>query len=301
MSQKTLIVVLGPTAIGKTSLAIRLAQKFQAEIISADSRQFYREMNIGTAKPTVAELSNVQHHFINSHHINETFSVGDFEKIGLEKLSEIFQTKDVAVLVGGSGLYLDAICTGFDELPRANPAIRIKLNQQLKEEGISILQKQLERLDPEYYIKVARDNPQRLIRALEVCISTGNTFSSYHQGKTKIRDFRIIKIGLNTVREALYKRINDRVDQMIEAGLVNEVKSLIPYRDFNALNTVGYTELFDFLDGNITLEHAIELIKQNTRRFAKRQLTWFRKDDEIRWFETDQYPEIEDCIVQKIR
>ncbi len=301
MSQKTLIVVLGPTAIGKTSLAIRLAQKFQAEIISADSRQFYREMNIGTAKPTVAELSNVQHHFINSHHINETFSVGDFEKIGLEKLSEIFQTKDVAVLVGGSGLYLDAICTGFDELPRANPAIRIKLNQQLKEEGISILQKQLERLDPEYYIKVARDNPQRLIRALEVCISTGNTFSSYHQGKTKIRDFRIIKIGLNTVRDALYKRINDRVDQMIEAGLVNEVKSLIPYRDFNALNTVGYTELFDFLDGNITLEHAIELIKQNTRRFAKRQLTWFRKDDEIRWFETDQYPEIEDCIVQKIR
>ena len=263
MSQKTLIVVLGPTAIGKTSLAIRLAQKFQAEIISADSRQFYREMNIGTAKPTVAELSNVQHHFINSHHINETFSVGDFEKIGLEKLSEIFQTKDVAVLVGGSGLYLDAICTGFDELPRANPAIRIKLNQQLKEEGISILQKQLERLDPEYYIKVARDNPQRLIRALEVCISTGNTFSSYHQGKTKIRDFRIIKIGLNTVRDALYKRINDRVDQMIEAGLVNEVKSLIPYRDFNALNTVGYTELFDFLDGNITLEHAIELIKQN--------------------------------------
>jgi tRNA dimethylallyltransferase len=301
MSQKTLIVVLGPTAIGKTSLAIRLAQKFQAEIISADSRQFYREMNIGTAKPTIEDLSNVQHHFINSHHINETFSVGDFEKIGLEKLSEIFQTKDVAVLVGGSGLYLNAICTGFDELPRANPAIRIRLNQQLKEEGISILQKQLETLDPEYYIKVARDNPQRLIRALEVCISTGNTFSSYHQGKTKIRDFRIIKIGLNTVREALYKRINDRVDQMIEAGLVNEVKSLTSYRDFNALNTVGYTELFDFLDGNITLEHAIELIKQNTRRFAKRQLTWFRKDDEIRWFETDQYPEIEDCIVQKIR
>ncbi|HCN84448.1 MAG TPA: tRNA (adenosine(37)-N6)-dimethylallyltransferase MiaA [Sphingobacteriaceae bacterium] len=295
---KSLIVVLGPTAVGKTSLAIQLAQKFDTEIVSADSRQFFREMNIGTAKPTQKELNAAKHHFINSHSITDSFNVGDFEKAGLEVLSKIFESKEVAILVGGSGLYINAICDGFDDLPEADPEIRERLNQQLADKGIESLQIQLRQLDPDYYEK-AKDNPQRLIRALEVSLSTGKPFSSYHQQQKKKRPFNIIKIGLNTYRDKLYRQIDNRVDEMINAGLVDEARSLISYRDNNALNTVGYSELFDFFDGTISFEKAVELIKQNTRRFAKRQLTWFRKDSEIRWFEPTEYQKIEQYLLSE--
>lgn len=300
MSQKTLIVVLGPTAIGKTSLAIRLAQHFETEIISADSRQFFREMSIGTAKPIAKELNSVKHHFVNSHSIHTSFNVGDFEKKGLEAISEIFKNHDTAVLVGGSGLYINAICDGFDDLPKADPALRENLKHRLEAEGLESLQKQLLRLDPDYY-DTAKDNPQRMIRAIEVSLSSGQPFSSYHQQQKKSRPFGIIKIGLNTDRDKLYKQINTRVDEMINAGLVDEVRSLLANRSLNALNTVGYSELFDFFDGTITLDRAVELIKQNTRRFAKRQLTWFRRDPEITWFKPDQYVEIEKYLTNEIK
>jgi tRNA dimethylallyltransferase len=255
-------------------------------------------MSIGTAKPSVEELNSIKHHFINSHSIQEDFSVGDFEKAGLTLLSEIFEHKDKAVLAGGSGLYINAICEGFDELPKADPAIREALNQQFIKEGIGALQAQLFKADPDYYNKADLTNPQRLIRALEVWHSTGKPFSSYHIKRKKTRPFNIIKLGLNTDRERLYAQINSRVDDMIKAGLVEEAKKLLPYRNLNALNTVGYSELFDFFDNKISFEEAVELIKQNTRRFAKRQLTWFRKDPDIRWFEPGQYPEIEKYILE---
>ena len=284
MSQKTLLVILGPTAIGKTAQAIQIAQKLDTEIISADSRQFFREMNIGTAKPSEKELNAVKHHFINSHNITDDFNVGDFEKNGIEILSEVFKTRDTAILVGGSGLYINAICEGFDDLPKADPSIRKQLNQQLLSEGPGALRLQLKQLDPDHFEKV-KDNPQRLIRALEVCIATGRPFSSYHQGQKKKRPFNCLKIGLNTDRKELYERIDRRVDEMIDQGLAEEVRSLLPYRHLNALNTVGYSELFAFFDGTMSFEKAVELIKQNTRRFAKRQLTWFRRDPDIQWFE----------------
>jgi tRNA dimethylallyltransferase len=296
---KSLIVIVGPTAIGKTSLAIRIAQTFNTDIVSADSRQFFSEMSIGTAKPDAKELSAAKHHFINSHSIHSPFNVGDFETKGLETISEMFEDHDTAILVGGSGLYINAICDGFDDLPKADPTLRESLTRQLEEVGIGSLQKQLKALDPDYYEK-AKDNPQRMIRAIEVSLSTGKPFSSHHQQQKKKRPFNIIKIGINTDRDKLYKQIDNRVDQMISDGFLDEVRSLLPYRDLNALNTVGYSELFDFLDGTISFEKAIELIKQNTRRFAKRQLTWFRRDPEIKWFAPDDYQEIEQYLLSRV-
>lgn len=283
---KNLIVIVGPTAIGKTALAVQIAQKFQTEIISADSRQFYIETEIGTAKPSAAELAAVKHHFINSHHITENFTVGDFEIESLDKLNEIFEKHDLAVLVGGSGLYISALCNGFDDLPRASAELRAQLNQNFLDEGIEPLQRRLQEFDPLYFKEVDIHNPQRIIRALEVCISTGIPFSTYRIRSQKARSFSCVKIGLNTNRDQLYDRINKRVDQMIGMGLEDEAKNLMPYRHLNALNTVGYSELFDCFDGKIMRNKAIEKIKQNTRRFAKRQLTWFRKDPEINWFES---------------
>ena len=285
---KTLIVIVGPTAIGKTALAVQIAQKFQTEIISADSRQFYIETEIGTAKPSAVELAAAKHHFINSHHITENFTVGDFETQSLAKLNEIFEKNDFAVLVGGSGLYINAVCNGFDDLPRASAELRAQLNQDFLDEGIEPLQRRLQELDPLYFKEVDLHNPQRIIRALEVCISTGIPFSTYRTRSQKIRPFSCVKIGLNTSRDQLYDQINKRVDQMIAMGLEDEAKNLMPYRHLNALNTVGYSELFDYFDGKITRNEAIEKIKQNTRRFAKRQLTWFRKDLEINWFEPSE-------------
>jgi tRNA dimethylallyltransferase len=284
---KTLIVITGPTAVGKTAVAIELAKQLEAEIISADSRQFYREMNIGTAKPTAEELIQAKHHFINSHSITENFSVGDFEKQGLALLDNIFHVHNTAILVGGSGLYIKAICEGFDDLPSATSQIRDKLNLELTNKGIAYLQEKLKVADPAYYAQVDLNNPQRVIRALEVVETTGKPFSSYRKAKINQRPFQAIKIGLTLPREILYQRINQRVDDMVENGLVEEARSLLPYRHLNALNTVGYSELFDYFDGKNDLDTAIALIKQNTRRFAKRQLTWFRKDKEVKWIMAD--------------
>ncbi|SDP62820.1 tRNA dimethylallyltransferase [Mucilaginibacter sp. OK268] len=282
---KTLIVVAGPTAVGKTAAAIELARHYHTVVVSADSRQFFREMSIGTAKPSEQELAAVKHYFINSHSITEPFSVGDFEKQGLALLNELFKTHDQVILAGGSGLYIKAICEGFDDLPTADPAIRERLNQELEERGIAYLQQQLQSVDPVYYNEVDLGNPQRIIRALEVFESSGKPFSSYRQATINKRPFNIIKLALNLPREILYNRINHRVDLMVQQGLLTEVEALLPSRHLNALNTVGYAELFDYFDGKTSLEKAIEMIKQNTRRFAKRQLTWFRKDNAFHWFQ----------------
>ncbi len=301
MSAKNLIAVVGPTAIGKTDLAIKLAQHFQTEIISADSRQFYREMSIGTAKPSVAELSAAKHHFINSHSVTEDYTVGDFEQDALVLLTGLFQKHDFVVLAGGSGLFVKAVTEGFDDLPKAAPGLRDELNGRLLREGLKPLQEQLKSLDPVYYAEVDTNNPQRIIRALEVCLTTGKPFSSFRRQQSRQRDFNVIKIGLNADRPLLYERINSRVDNMIGEGLVNEVKSLLPFRNRNALNTVGYSEIFSYFDNKISLAEAIEQIKQNTRRFAKRQLTWFRRDEEIEWFKPEAVAEIIAYIEKKAK
>jgi tRNA dimethylallyltransferase len=296
-ANKTLIVIAGPTAVGKTAIAIQVAKHYNTVVVSADSRQFYREMSIGTAKPDADELAAVKHHFIDSHSIHENFSVGDFEKQALALLDELFKEYDAVVMTGGSGLYIKAVCEGFDNLPVADPGIRHKLNQDFTELGIRHLQERLKEVDPDYYEQVDIQNPQRLIRALEVFETTGKPISYYRKSTINTRPFNIVKIGLNLPRDILYQQINYRVNKMIELGLIDEVKSLIPHRSLNALNTVGYSELFDYFDGNINLDSALELIKQNTRHFAKRQLTWFRKDKDIHWLEADN----EDVVLDIVR
>ena len=283
-----LINILGPTAIGKTSLSIKIARHFETEIISADSRQFFREMKIGTAVPEKEELQAVPHHFIQHISIEDQYSVGDFERDAIKKLDELFSKNSIAVMVGGSGLYLKAVTEGLDEFPKVDPGIRENLNRHLEEDGIDWLQKKLYVLDPEYYKIADVQNPHRLIRALEICIETGKPFSSFLNQQKPARNFKKINIGLTAERETIYERINRRVDIMIENGLIEEAKNLYKKKDLNALNTVGYKELFDHFDGNIDLETAISEIKKNTRRFAKRQLTWFRKDPEIKWFKFDE-------------
>ncbi|MEG9326398.1 tRNA (adenosine(37)-N6)-dimethylallyltransferase MiaA [Salinimicrobium catena] len=302
MNKKYLIVVVGPTAIGKTSLSLSLARSFSTEIISADSRQFFREMNIGTAAPTPAELSEANHHFIHHRSITEEYSVGDFERDALEKLEELFQTHREVVMVGGSGLYVDAVTKGLDHFPEVDPQIRKDLNTQLKEVGIESLQEQLKKLDPDYYSEADIQNPHRLIRALEICIGTGKPYSAFRKNTTAKRFFEPVYIGLTADREIVYGRINRRVDLMMEEGLLEEAKRLFEQRDLNALNTVGYKEIFRYLDGEWSLEKAVEEIKKNTRRFAKRQFTWFKKNKEINWFEyTTPHEEIVAFLKEKIK
>ncbi len=300
-SNKTLIVVVGPTAIGKTALAIDLATHFKTEIISADSRQFFKEMHIGTAKPSTEELAAAPHHFIDSHSISTLFSTGDFEVEALHLMDLLFKKLDTLIMVGGSGLYIDAICKGLDELPEIDLKIREQLNEQLATEGIEKIRMRLQELDPEYFLKVDQSNPQRMIRGLEVVLSSGKKLSSFLTSNKKNRPFNIIKVGLNTDRAVLYERINKRVDVMMEAGLLAEVQSLASFRKYNALNTVGYSELFDYLDGKTDLQSAVAMIKQNTRRFAKRQLTWFRRDPETVWFEPNETEEIIDYVQNKLK
>lgn len=288
----TLIVIAGPTAIGKTALAIQLARHFSTEIISADSRQFFKELSIGTAKPSVEELAAAKHHFIDSHSIHTFFSTGDFEKQALNVLQEIFSRNTVAIMVGGSGLYLDAVTKGLDVLPDTDMQVRADLNFLFETEGIEPIKVRLAEVDPEYYAKVDQANPQRMIRGLEFFLSTGKKVSSFLTNSKKERPFNIIKIALNIDRPQLYDRINHRVDLMLSAGLLAEVQSLMHFKDLNALKTVGYAEIFDYLDGLISFEEAVASIKQNTRRFAKRQLTWFRRDEQITWFEPGQTDEI---------
>ena len=289
-SSKYLISIAGPTAIGKTAAAIELANYYHTEIISADSRQFYREMSIGTAKPSPQELAAAPHHFIGSHSITDDINVGNFEQEGLALLDELFAKHNVVIMAGGSGLYIKAITEGFDNLPEVDPAIRENLNKIFAEQGITALQQKLILADPAYYNLVDLQNPQRLIRALEVFESTGKPYSSYRKGSYQQRPFNIIKLGLDMPREELYERINKRVDIMIESGLLDEVTQLLPYRHLNALHTVGYSEIFDYVDGKTDLPTAISMIKQNTRRFAKRQLTWFRKDKDTHWFHPTGIP-----------
>jgi tRNA dimethylallyltransferase len=284
-TNKHLIVIAGPTAIGKTALGVLLAKTFKTVVISADSRQFFREMSIGTAKPSAAEMDGIPHYFIDSHSVSEPYNVGKYETEAIALLDELFTKHEAVIMAGGSGLYIDAVCKGFDELPEADAAIRNKIDELLEKEGIEALQKMLLQLDPVYYAQVDLKNPQRLSRALEVCMSSGKPYSALREGKIKARNFNCIKIGLNTDRELLYGRINKRVDSMMENGLLEEARAMLPYRTANALQTVGYKELFDHLDGKTDLPGAVELIKQNTRRFAKRQLTWFRRDEAIKWFE----------------
>ncbi|WP_225036188.1 tRNA (adenosine(37)-N6)-dimethylallyltransferase MiaA [Winogradskyella sp. SM1960] len=289
ISQKYLITIVGPTAIGKTALSIKLAQHFNSEIVSADSRQFFKEMEVGTAVPSKEELNAAKHHFIQHKSIKEPFNVGDFERDAISKIEELHHTNPVVVMVGGSGLYVKAVTEGLDYFPEVDSKIRTSLNLQFKTEGISPLQEQLKTLDPTAYNSIAIDNPKRVIRALEICIGTKKPYSSFLTNSEKIRPFKSIKIGLNADRSMIYDRINQRVDIMIENGLLEEAKALVPHKDLNALNTVGYKELFAHFEGDTTLDFAISEIKKNTRRFAKRQLTWFRKDDTISWFdfETD--------------
>lgn len=295
-----LIVIAGPTAIGKTAMGLALAKEFDTEILSADSRQFFREMSIGTAKPSLEEMQGIKHHFIDSHSISEPYNVGKYETEAISLLEKLFREKDAVIMVGGSGLYIDAVCKGFDELPEADVTVRQKIDRLLESEGIEALQKMLRQLDPVYYEQVDLQNPQRLSRALEVCLSSGQPYSALRKGKVKERNFEVIKIGLNTDREILYERINSRVDEMMRSGLLEEVKPLVAYKSANALQTVGYKELFDYLEGKTDLETAIGLIKQNTRKFAKRQLTWFKRDEEIKWFEPEEKEKIIEYIKQRM-
>lgn len=277
--------MVGPTAIGKTSLAIAIAKAFRTEIISADSRQFFSEMNIGTAVPSPEELAAVPHHFIQNKSIFQPYSVGDFEVEAIQKLDKLFNLHEVVVMVGGSGLYVDAIAHGLDSFPEIPSSIRTQLNAEFKDHGIEPLQDELRKVDPTYFKKVDIQNVHRLIRALEVYRGSGKPYSSFLKKNSKQRSFDVLYIGLTADRTKIYERINERVDTMINSGLIQEVKILYPHKKVNALQTVGYKELFQFFDDKITLELAIEEIKKNTRRFAKRQLTWFRKNEEIHWFD----------------
>jgi tRNA dimethylallyltransferase len=291
-----LVVVAGPTAVGKTSAAIELARRFDTEIISCDSRQFYREMLIGTAVPSIEELAQVPHHFIGHLSIHDPYDVSRFETDALKKLEELFKTHKIAIMTGGSGLYINAVCKGFDELPDKDPELRKRLQETLEEKGIVALQEKLKKIDPLYFENVDKNNPNRLLRAIEVCLITGKPYSQLRKGKIKARPFRVLKIALNRDRQELFNRISERTDQMIAEGLLDEVKSLLPHRHENALNTVGYKELFEYLDGNLSLEQAIANIKTNTRRYAKRQLTWFKKDPEYHWFHPQQIADIASLI-----
>lgn len=280
-----LISVIGPTAIGKTSLSIKLAKYFNTEIISADSRQFYKEMQIGTAAPTTEELKEAKHHFIHHKSIHDTYSVGSFEKDAIKCLNKLFKIHNIIIMVGGSGLYVDAVTKGLDYFPDVDKSIREQLNKQLEQNGLQTLQNQLLELDPNTYNSIAKKNPHRVIRALEICIGTGKPYSSFLNKVKTPRNFKTITIGLFADREIIYKRINNRVDIMMKEGLLNEVKTLEKHKHLNALNTVGYKELFRYLEGKYDIEYAVAEIKKNTRRFAKRQLTWFKKNKDTLWFD----------------
>ena len=281
---KKLIVLLGPTASGKTSLSIEIAQKLNTEILSCDSRQFYKELKIGAAPPSKEELVIVKHHFIHHLSINENYSIGQFEKDAMKKITELFKAHNYLLLVGGSGLYIDAICNGIDNIPNISNNVREKINNEYEKNGITWLQEKIKKIDPEFYKSVDIYNPQRLKRCYEVFHETGKRFSTFHKKEKKKRNFEIVKIGIKTDREQLYKNINSRVEEMIKNGLVNEAELLKKFSKKNALNTVGYKELFNYFDQNMELDIAIEEIKKNTRRLAKRQLTWFRKDKNINWY-----------------
>jgi tRNA dimethylallyltransferase len=300
MSTKTLIVVVGATGSGKTDLSLRLATHFAAPILSTDSRQVYRGIPIGTAQPTAEQLATAEHHFIASHALDDNFNCGEYEVQALARLEELFQKHNTVVAVGGSGLYIQALCEGMDDLPQADEELRQRLAERLQNEGIESLAAELQRLDPVYYEQVDRCNPSRVLRAVEVCLQTGKPYSSLRTGERRKRDFNIVKVGIDWERATLYDRINRRVDMMIDEGLEAEALAVYPLRHLNSLQTVGYREMFDYFDGKITREEAIELIKRNSRRYAKRQMTWFRRDPEIRWFSNEEFDELVLFLENKI-
>lgn len=296
----TLIVVLGPTGVGKSDVSIQLAQYFCSEIISADSRQFFRELRIGTAVPSSEDLSAVPHHFIQTKSIHDYYNVSEYETEALQLINRLFQNKNPLILAGGSMLYVDTICKGIDDIPTVDPEVRVEVIRWYEENGMEALRDRLLNVDPEYYRIADLNNPKRLLHAVEIHQMTGKPFSSFRKNTVKQRPFHILKIGINQERELLYKRINQRVEQMMEAGLLDEAKSVYAYRKLNSLNTVGYKELFAFLDGTCLLEDAVDLIKRNSRKYARKQLTWFRRDQEIKWFEPEQIPEIIKYVEHKM-
>jgi tRNA dimethylallyltransferase len=298
---KTLVVITGPTGIGKTEVSIKVARHFNAEIVSADSRQIFKELNIGTAVPSTEELAAIPHHFIQSHSVEENYNASRYETEALELINKLFQQKEVLLLVGGSMLYIDAICKGIDSMPDADPEVRAALKKQLEEEGLESLRLQLKTLDPEYYKKVDLKNPNRIIHALEISIQTGKPYSSFRSDTPKERPFKILKIALNCDRQVLHKRINLRVDKMMEAGQETEARSVYHKKHLNSLNTVGYQELFAYFNGEISREKAIELIKRNSRRYARKQITWFRRDENVKWFEPTNTQEIIEWIDTQIK
>lgn len=299
MTKKHLIILAGPTASGKTATAIKLANAFETDIISADSRQFYKELSIGTAAPTEKELSQVNHFFVHHLSIFDKYDVADYEKDVLFFLKHYFKMYDCIVMTGGSGLFIDAVCNGLDAIPDVSDEIRMKVQKMYEEGGIGALQREVEKVDKEYFQIVDKQNPRRLQRALEVFYQTGKPYSTFRQKNVAERDFDIIKVALLWDREALIDRINRRVDMMMEQGLLDEAKSVYPYRHLNTLNTVGYKELFDYLDGKCTLEQAVEQIKTSTRQYAKRQMTWLRKNNDYQWFTIDQIDEMTEYIKSK--
>lgn len=298
--KKTLIVVLGPTGIGKTDLSIDIALKFNTEIISADSRQIFKEMDIGTATPNSQQLHTVKHHFVKSHSIFEEYSAAKYEEEAISKLDELFVLHNQVIMTGGSMLYIDAVCNGIDDIPKVDKKIRSELIDRFEINGLEELRLELKKIDPEYYQQADLKNHKRIIHALEIFYSSGKKYSSMLTKPRKKRNFDILKIGLNTNRDLLHKRINLRVDKMIESGLLDETRHLYPHRELNSLNTVGYKELFDYFDKRINLDQAIELIKRNSRRYARRQITWFRKDRDIRWFEPNEKELIMDYLNNNI-
>lgn len=293
MKQKTLVVVLGPTGVGKTELCLRIAEHLNVPIINADSRQIFAELPIGTAAPTQEQQRRVFHYFVGNHHLDDYYSASIYESEVLQLLSSLFSNgNDIALLTGGSMMYIDAVCNGIDDIPTINDDIRETMKQRLANEGLEALVEELKRLDPEHWSIVDRNNPRRVVHALEICKQTGRTYSSFRTNTAKERPFNILKIGLDRPREELYNRINNRVVQMIEEGLEEEARSVLPMRSYNSLNTVGYKELFAYFDGDITRDEAIRQIQSNTRRYMRKQLTWFRKDKTIKWFSPENIEEI---------
>lgn len=296
-SAKTLIVITGPTAVGKTQLCLDIARHFDIPIINADSRQIYKELSIGTAKPSAEELQQVKHYFVGTLSLLDYYSASLFESQVISLLDTLFLQSDYALMAGGSMMYIDAVCDGIDDIPTIDDETRATMKRRLAEEGLQKLCEELQRLDPEYYEIVDRQNPKRVVHALEICTMTGCTYTSFRKRNKKERSFRIVKIGLNREREELYHRINARVDAMMQQGLLKETESVYSLRDLNALNTVGYKELFEYFNGRWSLDEAVERIKGNTRRYARKQLTWYKKDPLIRWFHPDQKKEIIDYII----
>lgn len=296
MKNKTCIVIVGPTAVGKTSFAIELAQHLSTDIISADSRQCFKELNIGVAKPSPQQLQLVKHYFINSHSVNDEVNAKVFEQYALQKVHSIFKEHDFAVMVSGTGLYVKTFCEGLDEVPVVNTEIRKNVVENYNIGGYEWLREQVQKIDSIYFSKGEIQNPQRMMRALEVKLSTGRSILDFHSNKKVQRNFTMLKLGLELPKEQLYQNINNRVDEMMNNGLLEEVKSLSHFKDLNALQTVGYKELFDHLDNNISLEEAIEKIKINTRHYAKRQMTWFKKDKEVRWFSPEEVENVKDVL-----